>query len=445
MVSSFILLAFVGIGIATSRFTLGVLLSAVMALLFLAICGSLAFLLLEASTRLLRSSRDTRNRLRLLLGTILVLLVSVELVLRIGVRRYATYPEQNGFSYGTLYELHHTSWYFTFATLSKRLGGQKRYLDYSKIEFTYQRRVNSMGLCEREIPLDKRPGEYRVVALGDSFTEGVGTSSDTTWVKVLERHLAAAMPDRLVTTINAGISGSDPVYQYVLLRDKLIPFKPDLVIVAVNPTDVNDVIIRGGMERFRPDGSTQYARTAPPWERAYAASYIVRLIVHDVLRYNWLLIKESRMEAPTRVALDELVSALAAFQKLSVEHDFDLLVVLHPASYHEVFYNQYSNDLGRLVSLMKDKNSIHVLDLLDYYQRTGVMTKENVLSFFWSVDGHHNSVGYRAMGDAIAKTVLGSMSAPRSRRDESSAPTVHHRSLEEQTPSRSRFLSAGEN
>lgn len=413
LTASLIVLTLVGV-LLSSRFALGGALNTLVGLLFLAAGGSLLFIVLEASAALLRVSRDRRNRLRLLLGTTILLLAMTELVLRNGVRRYATYPEQNGFMYGSLYERRFTSWYYTFESLPQ--------VEYSKSEFAYHRAVNSMGFCEREIPLAKGTAEFRVVALGDSFTEGVGTSYDTTWVKVLERHLAAAVPDRTVTTINAGISGSDPFYEYVLLRDKLLPFEPDLVIVAINPSDMYDVLIRGGMERFRPGGSTQYARRAPRWELIYATSYIVRVVVHEVLGYNWLLIKESEMETPTRVAAEEIGSILADFQTLAGEHGFDLLVVLHPVSYHEFLYNEYSNGFGLVASPMKKNESIESLDLLDYYGRTGIINKENVANFFWLLDGHHNTDGYRVMGDAIATTVVGSIATAGESLDDSSTP-----------------------
>jgi lysophospholipase L1-like esterase len=405
LTTSLVVLTLVGV-LVSSRFALGLALNTLVALVSVAALGSLLFVVLEVSTTLLRVSRHTKNRLRLLLGTTLLLLAMTELVLRIGVRRYTTYPEQNGFLYGSLYERRYTSWYYTMASLPE--------VEYSKSEFTYHRQVNSLGLCEREVPLDKGAGEFRVLALGDSFTEGVGTSYDTTWVKVVERHLAAAMPDRTVTTINAGISGSDPFYEYVLLRDRLLPYRPDLVIVAINPSDMYDVLIRGGMQRFRPGGSTQYARKAPRWELIYATSYIVRVVVHEVLGYNWLLIRESEMESPTRVAAEEIESVLADIQTLAEEHDFDLLVVVHPASYHEVLYGEYGNGFGLVASRLKESGSPESLDLLDYYGRTGIINKENVGEFFWSLDGHHNTDGYLAMGDAIAETVLGSMTLPRS-------------------------------
>jgi hypothetical protein len=405
------LIALTLIGLAlTSRLALGVALNAVLALIFLASCGSVLFILLELSATFLRFSRDTRNRFRLLLGTTLLLLAMVELVLRIGVSRYATYPEQNGFLYGSLYDRRSTTWYHTFEGLPS--------VDYSKTEFTYHRPVNSLGLGEREIPVDKPEGEYRVLALGDSFTEGVGTSYETTWVKVLEQHLAAAMPDRPVTTINAGISGSDPFYEYVLLRDRLLPFKPDLVIVVLDSTDTFDVLVRGGRERFLPDGSTRYARQAPRWELIYAVSYIVRVVVHEVLGYNWLLLKESQMESPTRTAALEIGSVLADFQELAQEHHFDLLVVLQPVL-QEVVQDQYGNGFSQVASLLKKDESIESLDLLDYYRETGIITRENVGRFYWMVDGHNNTDGYRIMGEVIANTVVSSLSSTASLPEES--------------------------
>jgi lysophospholipase L1-like esterase len=408
LTAALFVLALIGI-LVSRRFGGGVALNALYGVAFLASCGAVLFLLLEVSTTLLHSSRDARNRLRLLLATTLLLLSVVEMVLRFGVRRYTTYPEQNGFFYGSLYKRRTTSWYHTMES--------RPVLDYSKTEFTHHRTINSMGLCEREIPLEKTTGEYRVVALGDSFTEGVGASYDRTWVKVFERRIAAAMPENKVTSINAGISGSDPIYQYMLLRDRLLPLKPDLVIVATNSSDVYDVLIRGGLERFRPDGSTQFVRKAPRWEPLYASSHVVRLIVHEVLGYNWLLIKETEMESPTRIASEQILSVFAAFRELADKHGFDLLVVLHPASRHDVINHEYGNGLDLVASQLKQNESIESIDLLDYYRRTGTINKENVGEFFWTVDGHHNADGYRAMGDAIAETALSSEALARWRRE----------------------------
>jgi hypothetical protein len=74
--------------------------------------------------------------------------------------------------------------------------------------------------------VEKAPGEYRLIALGDSFTEGVGTSYDMTWLKVVEARLATAMPDRTFVAYNAGVSGSDPWFAYMLLRESCSRIAP---------------------------------------------------------------------------------------------------------------------------------------------------------------------------------------------------------------------------
>ena len=366
-------------------------------MLSLATISSVLFLVLEASTTFLNSSRDTRNRFRLLFLTIVTLLIGIELFFRFALHeRYASYQEQNGQNYQSLYRNNRPSWFHVYASNHDVI--------YSRAEFIHSRQVNSLGLCEREVAPDKAPNEYRVIALGDSFTEGIGTSYESTWVKVLERHLAERMPESLVTTINAGVSGSDPFFEYILLRERLLPFNPDLVVVAVNQTDVHDVIYRGGMERFRPDGSMQGIRSAPKWEWAYATSYSVRAIVRGPLQYSWLLLQEDEMESEQTKALEKIKSALVAFQQLADENGFELLVVFHPVSSLEVINGSYSY-LDPLISALSDETHIRFTDLLDYYSRNKVITEQNAQDSYWPLDGHHNTKGYEAMGNAIAQTM----------------------------------------
>jgi hypothetical protein len=57
--------------------------------------------------------------------------------------------------------------------------------------------MNKLGLFDNEVenPI--------IVGLGDSFTQGVGTPPDSTWLKYIERKLD-------LKTLNAGIGASNP-------------------------------------------------------------------------------------------------------------------------------------------------------------------------------------------------------------------------------------------
>jgi lysophospholipase L1-like esterase len=279
-------------------------------------------------------------------------------------------------------------------------------MEYTRPEFAYFRKINSLGLCEQEIAVEKPTHEYRIIALGDSYTEGVGTNYNFTWVKMAEKRLAANVENKKITTINAGISGSDPYYEYILLKEKLLPFDPDLVVVVTNGSDVEDIIIRGGMERFRPDGSVVTSRKKPDWEWLYGISYIFRHVIHDVLKYDWLFIKAGDFESEQFRAAEKIKLAIDEFAGLSEKHGFDLLVVAHPRM-REVEMEEYDGvGFSNLISTLKKEQGIHFVDLLDYFKVNNLMTKENASDFYWPIDRHFNSKGYEFMGNAIADKIL---------------------------------------
>src|SRR5437870_3991698 len=52
-------------------------------------------------------------------------------------------------------------------------------------------KINSQGLRDKEYPLVKAPGTYRIMMLGDSTTFGWGDRAEDTAAKMLERKLNA--------------------------------------------------------------------------------------------------------------------------------------------------------------------------------------------------------------------------------------------------------------
>jgi lysophospholipase L1-like esterase len=366
-------------------------------LFLLAAVSVVVSLMSESAMDIVGPSSDSRSRIRLLVITISLLLFGVELFLRYGLKRYASYMELNGQShYTSIYPKGDETWFHTY--------GDREEITDPRREFTHFRTINSLGLAEREVRPEKDPDEYRMIALGDSFTEGVGTSYEFTWAKVAERKLAARVPGKTITTINAGISGSDLYFQYVLFRERLLSFSPDLVILVMNSSDIEEPMIRGGMERFRPDGTTVYSRQGPSWEWLYGVSFIVRHIVHDVLNYNRYLMKEDETKSEQIKAAGGIAAVIDDFEELSKIHEFDLLFVAQPDA-EEVASNAYLYGFGNVVSALETRRNTNFIDLLAYYRTRRIITEKNVREFYWRIDGHHNQKGYEVMGTAIANKV----------------------------------------
>ena len=122
-------------------------------------------------------------------------------------------------------------------------------VSFQTSEFDYFRTTNSLGFCEREFDTTKCDSVFRIFAVGDSYTEGMGVEADATWPNYLFDNLENKSFN--VEVFNAGIVGSDPVFAYKIIENILIDFAPDLIILSVNPSDISDAIFRGGMSRFK--------------------------------------------------------------------------------------------------------------------------------------------------------------------------------------------------
>lgn len=101
---------------------------------------------------------------------------------------------------------------------------------FKQSSFEYTARTNTLGLREREIQ-PGRSKQFRIVAIGDSFTYGWGVESEATWLRRLEDNLLGL--GYRVETVNCGKPGAGPPF-YAELAETVIPIlKPDLVVVAL--------------------------------------------------------------------------------------------------------------------------------------------------------------------------------------------------------------------
>lgn len=99
-------------------------------------------------------------------------------------------------------------------------------------------RINSKGLRDREYPYEKEKGSFRILVLGDSFTEGLQVPMEDTFANVLERRLSGSQ--RNYEVINGGLSGVGTDYELLFFRRKGHKYCPDLVILAFFGNDIYD-------------------------------------------------------------------------------------------------------------------------------------------------------------------------------------------------------------
>lgn len=114
--------------------------------------------------------------------------------------------------------------------------------------------TSSLGLRDREYPMPKPAGTFRILMLGDSFTEGGGLENDETVAKIVEAGLRSGACGNAVDVVNAGHASYSPILQYLLLRDVGLRLQPDLVVLNFDMTDVHDDFVRTRIARLDADG-----------------------------------------------------------------------------------------------------------------------------------------------------------------------------------------------
>jgi lysophospholipase L1-like esterase len=354
-----------------------------------------------------RKIRSSKKNLLLLIISVLFFLLCIELILRYVVKNYTSYTELNKEFYYQSYfkKMDYDNFmrkYRWHHTLSHYWVHDPNYSGYcTRPEFNYLHTYNSMGLREREIQLNKDAAEFRIIGLGDSMTEGIGTAQDSTWTLSLERVLIDSLPGITITTINAGASGSDPFFEYILLRDKLLQYHPDMVILSLNSSDIHDIFVRGGMERFKPNDMVKY-RKGPWWEYIYSFSFICRHLIHIVFGYDVFFIHNSEYQAVHDSITDQILTLCNEIDQLSKKNNFTFIIQITSFS-HE--FNTDKQELTYLEEAIKNKTDIPVVSTFEYFRDHGVKA-DNAFDYFWKLDAHCNAKGYDLIGRCMAEELM---------------------------------------
>src|SRR5437870_1406674 len=90
--------------------------------------------------------------------------------------------------------------------------------------------TNQFGFNDRDYPLQKSPGTFRIVVVGDSFSWAGGLEGNYT--ALLKRMFERRDGSHKVDVINTGYPGTHTGEQLVMLKKYGLQYNPDLVILG---------------------------------------------------------------------------------------------------------------------------------------------------------------------------------------------------------------------
>lgn len=264
--------------------------------------------------------------------------------------------------------------------------------------------LNNLGYRDRPFNLNKDPQSYRIMVVGDSFTEGVGSTRQETFSGVLERtlnkRLQALNCSKQVEVFNLGRCGVNTVEEVQLISQESTILKPDLIILAyvLNDPEVHPPDIK----TFNP----------PSWVTA-----IHRIFLGEIhsYAYYWMFTNFTLFRGPILSGVDYCLTvhksdyhgwkkaseAMATLSKFTKEKALDLFVIIFPVFY----FNKYPRDLRRVhkqVSDMMRQRDIETIDLLGFFEAKNKHLREFGFSTY---DSHPNSLAHKLLGQYLADSV----------------------------------------
>jgi len=250
-------------------------------------------------------------------------------------------------------------------------------------EFKFQRKINELGFTDHRKP-EEFLNRFSILALGDSYTVGLGSSYQESWPYMMEKLLNKTEDEYRV--YNSGISGNDPFFEFQNLKFLFPKIQPRIVIMLVNRSDFSDVILRGGMERFQKDGSVIYQKEAPWWEPLYKWSHLVRAFFHSPLADIW---SPSLFEEGT----PGILAALDSCDNYTRKHMGIFLPAYLPIPVNGKVVITPEEKI--LLDSMRAKYGMLFLDLTDSVR----LHADH--KYFWKLDSHCTSAGYEVIARSL--------------------------------------------
>ena len=283
--------------------------------------------------------------------------------------------------------------------------------------------TNDLGL--RNPPLKTQLGaQLRILALGNSFTAGLGVEDTDSWPAQLQQRLNDANPTAQASVINAGTSGYN-LRQMRLMAEELIPVvRPQLIILAIfvggqdrmlNPyVYFHDALVRQSVLPLLEPVEGGFLRISSPYARPWAAridKWMQRYFhfgEHLLLLVNRLRSDQNqpRPPSPTRrqatALLQPLLDKMVRLKTQCDLNDIELLTVLINQQQANGDYLPVETMMNDVINQYFKNREIPVVDLLPVFEKRS----ERKAVFRYAEDGHWPAVGHQLAAEQIALWVL---------------------------------------
>jgi lysophospholipase L1-like esterase len=267
--------------------------------------------------------------------------------------------------------------------------------------------TNSWGFRDCEHPLRKPDATVRIAVLGDSITAAVNLNRNVRYTELVENYLNQGYYRKKHVVMNFGVGGYDTLQEVATLKDKVLPFAPDIVVVAYCLND-NIPGSDGSLHGLLLEQLTSDQRT---WLDAIYRDFqypILRLLhrsqLYTLVKHLYVTRFKSSRRGPSTDAFptDIVGQAFSMLSNIQEDEQFKVLIVIFP-----YFKQLCSYPFKAQHQEVKDKAKPYAFDILDLFDCYVTRASDGGKEFRHREDDfcHPNEFGYTIAAEAIYKAL----------------------------------------
>jgi hypothetical protein len=277
-------------------------------------------------------------------------------------------------------------------------------------------KINNIGMRGQDIK-PKEENEFRIFALGDSYTRGVQVSDDKTYTYLLQKQLENNLKSN-VKVINAGIDGASPASYIHIASFYNSSFKPDSVIIQLTDQDFTEDLLNDKkqfyVEKEKDNYKTIYNdefRSDDPLSRILLQKFpqLGFMLEYSVLRVGGKNLQKSLGTKPNKLnapppesSQPSQYDALVDWAVENLKAKYPQLVILYFPDYNNIKGNP--SGIETALSRFTTKHNVRFVnmreDFINYYQ----VHQQRVHGFNNTVPGtgHINEIGHWLTAEHLA-------------------------------------------
>lgn len=276
--------------------------------------------------------------------------------------------------------------------------------------------INRWGFRGREIPKVKPEGTIRIAALGDSTTFAMEASSDdATWVAEMERLLNECTASLRFDTINAGVPGYTLATSTVQLSERVMAFKPDIVVGFQVATD-----IAGHTRRQYPAQKQQSSSQPTLTKFVQKHVLLLNLIRQNTAAFHSKHVQQNRRDRLDQAGLDQYREHLRHAVSICRENGIVLILCTCPRAFGDP--SAATDQHALAASALANNPTLSLLGLNDTYTRYNEVVRETARQYdlplvdldhivpkraeYFHDSIHLSDQGHRLVAEATAQVVM---------------------------------------